>query len=70
MIKVREVDEKISMDQGSAGFAIAHEIMIGYFMTFKALKDDAYKVTIFDYSMIEIVKKCPQHDPALAMMEE
>jgi hypothetical protein len=34
-----------------AGFAIAHEIKIGYFMPFKALKNDAYKVTIFDYSM-------------------
>jgi hypothetical protein len=39
-------------------------------LTFKVLKNDAYKVTIFDYSMTEIVKKCLEHDPALAMMEE
>jgi hypothetical protein len=64
MVKVREVDGKISMDQGWAGFAIAQKIKIGYFMTFKVLKDDAYKVAIFDYSVIEIVKKCPQHDPS------
>jgi hypothetical protein len=70
MIKVGEVEEKISMDQGWAGFAITHEIKIGYFLTFKALKNDAYKVTIFDYSMTEIVKKCPEHDHALAMIEE
>jgi hypothetical protein len=37
---------------------------------FKALRGDAYKVTIFGYSMTEIVKKWPQHDPTLAMMEE
>jgi hypothetical protein len=47
------------MDQGWTGFSIAHQIKIGYFMTFKALKNDVYKATIFDYSMIEIVKKCP-----------
>jgi hypothetical protein len=40
------------------------------FLTFKVLKKDVYKVTIFDYSMTEIVKKCPEHDPALAMIEE
>jgi hypothetical protein len=46
------------------GFRNRSKIKIGYFMTFKVLKDDAYKVAIFDYSMIEIVKKCPQHDPS------
>jgi hypothetical protein len=70
MIKVREVGGKISMDEGWAGFAIVHEIKIGYSLTFKVLKKDVYKVTIFDYSMTEIVKKYTQHDPALAMMEE
>jgi hypothetical protein len=39
------------------------------FLTFKVLKKDVYKVTIFDYSMTEIVKKCPEHDLALAKME-
>jgi hypothetical protein len=33
-------------------------------LIFKVLKNDAYKVTIIDYSMTEIVKKCPEHDPA------
>jgi hypothetical protein len=70
MVKLREVNGKISMYQGSAGFAIDRENKIGYFMTFKELKSDAYKVTIFDSSMAEIVKKYTQHDPALAMMEE
>jgi hypothetical protein len=46
MIKVREVEGKISMDKGWAGFAIAHEIKISYFLTFKALKNDVYNVTM------------------------
>jgi hypothetical protein len=53
-----------------AGFAIANNIKIGYFLTFKIFKSNVYKVTIFDYPMTKIVKKCPQHDPALAVMEE
>jgi hypothetical protein len=61
---------RISMDQSLAGFAIANKIKIGYFLTFKTLKSNVYKVTIFDYPMTEIVKKCPHHDPALAVMEE
>ncbi|KAK1663086.1 hypothetical protein QYE76_051245 [Lolium multiflorum] len=69
MIKVREFDRNISMDQGWASFSITHEIKIGYLLTFKALKKDAYKVIIFDYSMTEIVKKCSEHDLALAKME-
>jgi hypothetical protein len=34
-------------------------------MTFKG---DVYKVTVFDNNMVEVVKKCPQHDLALAMI--
>jgi hypothetical protein len=39
-------------------------------MTLKVLKGDVLKVTIFDYNMTEIVMRCPQHDPALAMIDE
>jgi hypothetical protein len=39
-------------------------------MTFKVLKGYVYKVTIFDYSMTKVVKKCPEHDPTLAMIDE
>jgi hypothetical protein len=63
------VEGKNSMDPGWAGFAIDHEMKIDYFLTFKALKNDSYKVTIFDHSMNEIVKKCLEHDPALAMID-
>jgi hypothetical protein len=50
-------------------FSIAHQIKIGYFMTFKMLRGDIFKVTIFNYTMTEVVQRCPQNDPALAMID-
>jgi hypothetical protein len=46
--------------KGANCFAIAHQIKIGYFLTSKTLKGNVYKVTLFDYSMNEVVKNCPQ----------
>jgi hypothetical protein len=37
-VKLKDVNNKIFMDQGWEGFSIAHDIKIGYFMTFKELK--------------------------------
>jgi hypothetical protein len=39
-------------------------------MTFEMLRGDIFKVTIFDYTMTEVVQRCPQHDPSLAMIDE
>jgi hypothetical protein len=57
MVVLKDANEKIAMDQGWTRFAILHDIKIGYFMAFKALKGDVYKVTIFDYNITELVKK-------------
>jgi hypothetical protein len=27
-------------------------------------------LTVFNYSMTKVVKKCPEHDPTLAMIDE
>jgi hypothetical protein len=48
MVKLKEVKDTVFLDQGWPGFAIAHEIKIGYFMIFKVIKGDVLKVTIFD----------------------
>jgi hypothetical protein len=40
-----------------SGFVIGHQIKIGYFLTFKVLRTNVYKVTIFDYSVIKVVMK-------------
>jgi hypothetical protein len=39
-------------------------------MAFKALKGDVYKVTIFDYNITELVKKWPQHELVIAIINE
>jgi hypothetical protein len=39
-------------------------------MIFKVFRGDIFKVTIFDYNMMKVVMRCPQHDPALAMIDE
>jgi hypothetical protein len=57
MVKLRYFEGRISMDQGWTGFAIAHDIKNWYLLTLKMLKSDVYKVTIFNYSMSEIIKK-------------
>ena len=69
MVKLQDVSGRICLDQGWSGFAIAHQVKIGYFLTYKMLKGDMFKVTIFDYTMTEVMKKCLQHDPALAMID-
>jgi hypothetical protein len=39
-------------------------------MTFKVPRGGIFKVTIFDHTMIEEVQRYPQHDIALAMIDE
>lgn len=58
------------MDQGGAGFAIAHPLQIGHFLAFEVLTYDAFKVTVFDRSCTEVLIKCGQHKPPLAMIGE
>jgi hypothetical protein len=44
--------------------------VIGCFLTFKVLRGDIFKITIFDYTMTEVFQRCPQHHPTLAMIDE
>jgi hypothetical protein len=39
-------------------------------MAFKTLKDDVYKVTIFDYNMTEVAKNWAQQEPSISMIGE
>jgi hypothetical protein len=70
MMKLRDIKGNVCLDQGWPGFGIAHEIKIGYFLTFKMLRGDVFKVTVFDYTMTEVVQRCPQHNPTFAMIDE
>jgi hypothetical protein len=70
MDKLKDVNGTTDIDQGCPIFSITHDIKIGYFITFKVLRSDVFKVTIFDYIMTEMVKRCPHHDPFLAIIDE
>jgi hypothetical protein len=58
MVKLKEVNNGIAMDQGWDLFSIAHDIKIGYFLTFKPLKGDVCKVMVFDHNKTWVVYKC------------
>lgn len=58
---------RLAIHQGWAGFAIAHKLKIGYMLTFKVLTEDSFKVIVFNLFGVELVVKCGQHDPSLAM---
>jgi hypothetical protein len=47
MMKVTDVNHRVFMDQGLAGFSIAHDIKIEYFLSLRVLKGDLHKITIF-----------------------
>jgi hypothetical protein len=70
MVKPRDIKGIVCQDQGWPGFAIAHQVKIGYFMTFKVPRGDVFKVTIFKYTMTEVIQRCPQHHPTLAMIDD
>jgi hypothetical protein len=48
MVKLEDVKSTIAKDQGWHGFAIAHDMKIGYFMTFKVFNGNIFKITICD----------------------
>ncbi|KAK1628116.1 hypothetical protein QYE76_002431 [Lolium multiflorum] len=56
MVKLRDVKGTVCLDQGWPGFSIAHQINIGYLMTFKMMRGDVFKATIFDYTMTDVVQ--------------
>ncbi|KAK1610512.1 hypothetical protein QYE76_034185 [Lolium multiflorum] len=49
------------IDQGWTAFAIAHQLKVGQFLTFKKVSSFEYSVVIFDHTCIEVVSRCPYH---------
>jgi hypothetical protein len=50
--------------QGWATFAIAHQLKIGQFLTFKKVSTFEYNVVIFDHTYTEMMSRCPDHSDA------
>ena len=69
-VRLRDVDGNLSIDKGWAGFAIAHDLQIGYLLTFKIMTEVSFRVVVFDLSNVEMVLKCDEHDPTLAVIKD
>jgi hypothetical protein len=67
MVKVKDVNGTTYLDQGLARFSIAYNIKD---RLLQGIRGNIFNVTIFDYNMIEVVKRCPQDDPALVWIDE
>jgi hypothetical protein len=52
------------IDQGWAAFAVAHQLKIGQFLTFKKVSILEYSVVIFDHTCTEVMSRCPEHGDA------
>jgi hypothetical protein len=57
---MREGDDAF-IDEGWAGFAIAHQLKVGQFLTFKKVSSFEYSVVIFNHTCTEVMSRCPDH---------
>jgi hypothetical protein len=60
-ITMRIVDGKAVLDQGWPTFTIAHDLRVGYMLTFKKISTIEYHMAIFDYCSCEVVTNSPAH---------
>ncbi|KAK1633028.1 hypothetical protein QYE76_007343 [Lolium multiflorum] len=49
------------IDQGWTAFAVAHQLKVGQFLTFRKVSSFEYSVVIFDHTCTEVVSRCPYH---------
>jgi hypothetical protein len=63
-------DPKAIIDQGWAAFAIAHDLKIGYVLTFRKEAPGVYRVVIFDYTYTEVMPICPDHGNTTRLVVE
>ncbi|KAK1619415.1 hypothetical protein QYE76_024932 [Lolium multiflorum] len=60
MTTVREADDAY-IDQGWAGFTVAHRLQIRQFLIFKKVSSFEYSVVIFDHTYNEVMTRCHYH---------
>ena len=66
-VTVRQLNGRVTLDQGWATFAAVHQIKIGFMVTFKLLTPDMLKVIVFNDDGIEVVTRCGRHDDAFVV---
>ncbi|KAK1697805.1 hypothetical protein QYE76_014502 [Lolium multiflorum] len=63
MTMAREGDDAY-IDQGWAGFTVAHQLQVGQFLIFKKVSSFEYSVVIFDHTCTEVMTRCRYHGDA------
>lgn len=66
-VKLWDVNEEACHSSRVGWLCHSLELKIGHMLTFKVLTEDSFKVIVFDLFGVEVVIKCGQHDPSLAM---
>jgi hypothetical protein len=57
----KKVGDNANIDQGWAAFAIAQQLKIGQFLTFKKESVGEFSVVILDHTRIAVMTRCPDH---------
>jgi hypothetical protein len=60
----KKVDAEAFIDHGWAAFAIAHQLKICQFLTFKKVSASEFSVVIFNHTCIKVMTRCPDHGDA------
>ncbi|KAE8793406.1 Speckle-type POZ protein [Hordeum vulgare] len=66
-VTVQLLNGRVTLDQGWATFAAAHQTKIGFMLIFKLLTPDMLKVIVFNDDGIEVVIRCRRHNNAFAV---
>jgi hypothetical protein len=60
-INTKIVGGRAVLEQGWPSFAIAHDLKVGYMLTFEKVATTEYYVSIFDHTCCDVVTKYPAH---------
>ncbi|KAK1680820.1 hypothetical protein QYE76_041668 [Lolium multiflorum] len=70
IVDLKQQDDNVLMDAGWPEFVKAHDLKVGYLLTFKKLDTKSLQVLIFGYNCCEKVIWCSGYHPSLGQQNE
>jgi hypothetical protein len=70
IVDLKQQDGNVLMDKGWPEFVKAHDLKVGYLLTFKKLDTKSLQVLIFGYNCCEKVIWCSGYHPSLGQQNE
>lgn len=70
IVDLKQQDGNVLMDKGWPEFVKAHDLKVGYLLTFKKLDTKSLQVLIFGYNCCEKVIWCSGYHPSLGQQYE